>query len=477
MAKDAPGFGAARLALLAGARFVPWACASALVLRLAAGATAACADPLTGDVGAVMSTLDGVAANPANAAFLERTQIGISPELYHADTLQIRYPGFDSVSESDSGLASPLAIGKPSFIWKPTPRLGIGGYVIPPIGLGLSVHKSGIPVVVLDTQNFVDLDAKGELKGAAELTLGYKVGDRLGLGFNASYQKIAYHATLTPSDSTEPLATIDAEQSDLDLGVGARFDVTPGVFALGVAFGLLNVHSERTTIDSPLIGSLGGGGADNGGGGQGGANASIANPASSFLVGAMLAHPQAFRLFADARYQRVNKTATGFSIVALKTKTKDVHDTVSARVGAGVSLSPQTELLAGGRYEPASLGAGSRGDNGTVGFGTNEVVQIFAGLTPLVPFWQVAGGAQFHFDYRAPRTPRAHREHKDRDKGAKSDKASDAPAAATEGYYAWTVASGLSYRRSSLGIDENGEQPGAYLQTHIAIPLTVTRRF
>jgi hypothetical protein len=452
------------------ARYAPRSGAAGVALAAALAAARAHADPLLGDVGATLGTLDGVAANPANAAFLERTQVGIAPELYRQESLSIRYPGFESVTESDSGLSGPLQLGRPSFIWKPTPRLGLGGYLIPPIGLGLDVHKSRIPVVVLDTQNFVDLDARGELKGAAQFTLGYRFGDRVGFGANASYQKIAYRATLTPSDTNEALATIEAEQSDFDLGIGLRLDLTPGVAAIGVAFGLVNVHAERTTIDSPLIGSLGDGDGD---GGSDGANASVANPANSFLVGAMLAKPGVFRLFADARYHRVNKTQTGYSIVELKTKTKDLHDTLAASVGAALSVSPQTELLAGARYEPASLGAGSRGEDGTLGFGTTEVVQIFAGLSPLVPYWQIAGGAQFHFDYRQPRAPRAHKER--RDGKGKADKAErDAPP--SEGYYAWTIGSGLVYRRASLGIDENGEQPGAYLQTRIAIPLTVTRR-
>ena len=42
--------------------------------------------------------------------------------------------------------------------------------------------------------------------------------------------------------------------------------------------------------------------------------------------------------------------------------------------------------------------------------------------------------------------------------------------------FAYTVSLGLVFRRASLGIDENGEQPGSYLQTKYMVPFTVTAR-
>jgi hypothetical protein len=445
------------------------------------GAPRAAADPLTGGTAAAVSTAEAADANPANAAFIDRTQFMIAPEIFKQESLQIRYPGFETISQNESGMGSILSFGKPSFIFKLTPRLGIGGYVVPPLGLGTEIKKDKIPIVVLDTLNYVDLAGKGTLDGAGQLVVGYRFTDRFGFGMKASFQSVTFDATLTPSEGGDPLVTIHGEQTSLDVTTGLRYDAVPGRFAVGTAFGLINSSKNKMDVESSLMSATGEGDEGGGGGegGQGGTAATVANPLNSFLVGIQAGLGSKIRLLADAKYTRANKSEVAFSLVDLKEKPKDVHDTLGARFGAILGITSGANGLVGFRYEPASLGAGSRGDDGLVGFGTTELVQVFAGLGDMTPFWEAALGMQWGFSPKAGEREGGEREGR-RGRGEKGEKGEkgerergDRGRRPPQGYYEWTVSLGVAYRRASLGIDENGELPGAYLYKKTFIPLTV----
>jgi hypothetical protein len=217
----------------------------------------------------------------------------------------------------------------------------------------------------------------------------------------------------------------------------------PGRLAVGAAFGLDNMHSDRLAIESPLLDAAptAGEAAPE----DDGSETSLVNPLNSILVGAQLVAGR-MRLLGDVQYTRANKDQEAFSIVEFKKKRKDVYDTLAVRTGAIFAMTDTGDALVGFRYEPASLGPGSRsgGDgDGAIGFGTQDVVMMFAGFETLTPYWQLGLGARLSFG-----------RHKT--------------------YNAWSVASGLVYRRASLGIDENGEQPGAYLLEKTFVPVTVT---
>ena len=71
-------------------------CCSLLITLLQSNV--AVGDPLMGDVAAADPSLSAVASNPAAAAFLDRTQISWTPELFKSETIYARYPGFESAS-------------------------------------------------------------------------------------------------------------------------------------------------------------------------------------------------------------------------------------------------------------------------------------------------------------------------------------------------------------------------------------------
>lgn len=407
------------------------------------------ADPLTGDVAATHDTAAAASENPANAAFLDRSQISVAPELFRSESLQIRYPNFETVSQNESGLGSLLSLGKPGFIYKPSSRLGVGGYFIPPVGLSTDIHKKKIPVVILNNLDYVDLDAVGTLNGAAALTAGYRFGDSFGLGVNVVYQSISYEAELTPSSNPggDPLATVSGSMTNTDVGLGVRYDPTPGRLAFGVAMGVASISSQTVSIESSLLDTAGGEGGESAG--SDGSDTQSVLPLSAILAGVKYSTPK-FRLLVDVKYTRVDKTQRSFSTVELKEKPKDLYDTLAVRAGMIMQLGAGNKAMAGFRYEPASLGPGSKSsetEEGAIGFGTQELVMVFAGFETLVPYWQLGLGAEWALAKQKVRG---------------------------KDFAPWTVATGLVYRRASLGIDEDGEQPGAYLHQKTFVPLTIT---
>lgn len=416
---------------------------------MTAAATVARADTMLGGAGAAYATPEGANSNPANAAWVDRSQIDWHPEVFTNSTLHVRYPGFETTTKGDSGMGGLL--GNPGFIYKVNPRLGIGGYAVPPLPIELDIKAKKIPVVVLGAQNFVDIEGKGSLGGAARGIAGYRLTDNFGIGVSVSFLSVNFEGDLLADGNS--LAHIKLATTDIVLNSGIRWDVVPGKFAVGVAVGVAKITNTDLVLDSPLLGAAGGDGAD-----TESAPKTSTVPLNSVLVGVQYVVNPKIRILADVQYDRVDKEATGQSIVDFKTKRKDVYDTVSPRFGAILSVIDRGNILVGGRYDPASVGAGSRSaEDPSLGFGTIDLVMIFMGQGSLTPGYQIGGGMQMGFSPKS-------------DTNAKGKKTGRA-------YYAWTVGAGFTYRYASLGIDEEGELPGAYQQKTYGIPASVTYRF
>jgi hypothetical protein len=432
-----------------------WACRSgifAVLLAFVAAPRAARANPFLGGTAATHATSAGAAVNPANAAFVPRTEVSASPVLLHSDSLQVRYPGFEATSDTDTGLGSPLV--KPTFIYKVNPRLGIGGYALPPLPFAVAVEKERIPVVVLDQLNFVDIKGAGRLGGAAEAVVGYRFNDVFGVGVHGSFQKVTFNAELLPSEGGDAVASLTGSQTTTELVAGVRWDVVPRRFVLGAAAGVVRQTAEKLDVESPLLDA---GGGDTGMG-QTGSSGAVVNPLDSFLVGMQLGLGDRLRLYTDLEYKRAASGGKSISLVDLKEKERDLYSTLAVRVGVSAALLETSRVHAGFRYEPASLGPGSRDEDGRGGFGSVELVKLFAGLEELRPYWEIALGVDRSFGKR-----------KGRRHGKRVEKAA--------AYYPWNAGIGLAYRRASLGIDEDGELPGAYLQTKVSVPAIVTYSF
>lgn len=411
------------------------------------------AEPLMGDASAANPHLTAIEDNPGNAAFLDRTQVAFSPEVFKSETVYARYPGFESASLSENGLGNILS--KPQFIYKLNSRLAIGGYAIPPLGIEIDIKKERLPVVLLGTLSYIDLLAKGRLNGAAQAMVAYRVSSGLGIGINASYDSVGFDAELVPSDGGSKLADITGDITKINSIVGLRYEMS-SAYAVGLSFGLFSQNSQDLKIDSPLLNQ--GGEGEQPGGDSGSGGGSVSSPADSFLVGVEANFSEQIRMLLDLKYTRANPEQETFSLVDLKNKKRDVYDTLAVRTGMSVALTPTNFGLLGFRYEPSSIGPGSPGDDGTSGFGTIDLVSIFAGFDTLKPYTQYSLGLKMLA-------------------GWVSDRSSKKRGSETRGFHAWEVSFGLVHRIASLGIDENGELPGAYLHKKTFIPLTVLRKF
>src|SRR5690606_28524377 len=114
-------------------------------------------------------------------------------------------------------------------------------------------EKKKIPVVLLGTLNYVDIAAKAQLQGFAQLILGYRLTSSLSLGIKADFLAVGVEATLAPSDTGVTLADILIDQSNFSLNTGIRFDVVPGRLAIGFASDLIRQNSQTITFDSGLL--------------------------------------------------------------------------------------------------------------------------------------------------------------------------------------------------------------------------------
>ncbi len=426
----------------------------AVVAGLTVASSVARADTMLGGAGAAYATPEGANVNPANAAWVDRTQVDWHPELFKSSVLNVRYPGYETVAKSDTGMGNLLA--EPGFIYKVNPRFGIGGYALPPLPFEIDIEAKKIPVVVLGAQNFVDIIGKGSLGGMARVVAGYRLTDNFGAGLTFSFRAVNFEGELIPSEGGPALASIVLSTTDIAIGTGLRWDVVPGKFAVGTAVSLAKINNTDVKLDSPLLGAAGGGEEPAAAGPK-----ATTTPLNSILVGLQYVVNPKVRLLLDVQYDRADTEATGQSFVDFKTKRKDVYDTVSPRVGAILAVINSGNLLVGGRYDPASTGPGSVGDEDpSVGYGTMDLIMIFMGQGALTPGWQVGGGVQMGF---APKL--------DSGGGAGKNKKP------RKAFYQWTLGAGFTYRYASLGVDTDGELPGAYQQKSYGVPVSVTYRF
>ncbi len=403
------------------------------------------ADPMLGDAGAALATADATLINPANGAFLDRTQGTGSFELYRNETLYIRYPGGEPVVDSKTGLGSIAGASPPVGVIKLTPNLSLGGYAIPP-GIAVDVNVNRIPVLILGQTNFVDINAKGTAEFLGGFSTSYRISERLSLGIGGSIRSISFTAILTPSEGGPALATAQGKISDINGQFGFRLELVPGRFGVGAGVTAFQIHEETTELDSPLFPTD-----DARNASPSGTNQTV--PLSQITAGFYAGFAR-LKILGDIRYTRAIQGVEVFSIPELKPKTKEVYDTVGISGGALLQLSERINGVGGFRYEPASVGPGSLStptDEGTAGFGTLDLAQVFVGLGSLTPYTQVGVGFQF---MSFPRTI------------SKSDRTGKGPSK----FYTLTVHGGIGFKEGSLGVDQSGEQPGAFYQKKIFIP-------
>lgn len=422
------------------------------------------ADPMIGDTGAAVASPETTNINPANVVFMDRAQMGGSTDFLRSETRSIRFPRSPATVEKSGGLPNPLGYQmRPSLVLRPTSKLGLSGFVVPPL-LSVNMKFKKIPVVIFKQRNSVDIAARGKVDFMGAGTIGYRVSEKLGVGLGGEYRSLTFDADISDANSGGYIGTVKGKMSSFESLAGVRFDPKPGQLALGIAFTLLS-HQQQTLSVNTVI--------DQDGKEQlGGTNIKSTLPLSRLVMGAQAAFGR-LRLIGDLRFTRYDKEVKVFSIVDFKEKKRELYETVAPSFGAVLNVSRGTNVLAGFKFEPTPIGAGSVDSSeseGTAGFGTLDLAQDIIGISqltpyyPALPFWQFATGLQFSLSPQVV--------------AKESASTKDAPGGkAVSRYYRYTLGAGFGYRQASLGIDEKGEQPGAYLIKRMFVPMLAIVRF
>lgn len=408
------------------------------VISLFGFSTSARADFMAGDASAATLSPDGVRKNPANFAFVSNGYFDLSPRIFEVNSLFVRYPGFATVPKEIRGISPMSALSFAPFSVDPSKnRLGfVLSEVLPPIGIQLEFKK--LPLVILDQLMFVDIKTKAQVRFGLGGAVAYRASERLGVGLSASFRSVSLQSSLrTPDDGAE-IASIKTEVTQMSVTGGARFVAIPGRLAVGISSILVSMIQLKNSFDGGFTNVAGG------------AERAGSTPnilfGQSILVGMHLMATPRVSVRTDIQYSMANRSERRFSIVDLEEQPVDSYDTIGLRLGSKVSISAQNSLTGGYVYEPARVGPGERGPGTKTGFGTIDYIPVFVGLDDLRPYHRFVAGLARNFGRM-------------------------------KGFDRWTLAGGLAYQVSSLGIDENGELPGAYRQKKLIFPVQVTYRY
>ena len=402
-------------------------------------------NPLMGrTASAIPASIDAAAVNPAQVAAMRNSEAQLSWGFSSYEYL-LRYPRFETHSESKSGLdAFPL----PGVVWKPAPKWGINGLAIP-IRVGKDIEARRLPIVLLGQEQYVDMVGTGALKGLVVVNVGYAFSPMLNFGLGLEYTGVEAGLAIKASNEGNQLTAFKIDTSNLIVKTGWVGRVARGI-TLGFSTGLLKLTTIKTVVDSSLSAPANPSDDDT--------DSQVTEVLNPIRVGASFQVLPKFLFAVDLEYERTNKNQSGFSTVDLKNKPRDVSDTLSVYTGMEFKMRPSLRLLGGFFYEPASVGPGSSDPNGKTGFGFLDLATAL-GEPPSQPQWMAGGGVRYFFGTWE----------RLRNIGTDAEKKVIEPR--------MVIDAGFLYGETSIGVDQSGEQPGAYLVRRYKIPLRFAYRF
>lgn len=408
---------------------------------------------LQGKVGAAsFSNIDSSEYNPAQIATIPSSQIQGSWGLLSM-AYSIKYPGQTPKKSSKIGFDSPMPI--PKIAYKISPRLAIGGLVIP-FKINQDINVKHIPLIILGGQNDVDIIGKGFLKGYANIYAGYALNKKFSIGTNIVYYSMIGSGTLSSSEvknSDSYLAKFDVSQSVLKLGIGMKSWILNN-FYLGISTAIFTSTTQQNSFSTlaPTI-------SDSNTNKDNKSSSSYSDFFNPIRIGIALKIHRLAWAFTDIEYKRVNKQQKEYSLVDFTEKVKDVYDTISVYIGSDIKLTYRHNMLLGFFYEPSAVGPGGRGENSKAGIGFMDIA-LNLGDPPNTPQWLVGIGTKIKL-YPTKKTV----------------KTLNIQQKNIKKYYAFIVEAGITYGETSIGIDTSGEQPGAYYVQRITIPFKVIYNF
>jgi len=411
-------------------------------------------NPLTGRTGAAgPASIDAATINPAQAGLMSFSELQLSLN-YLSTSSQLRYPGNDAVHTTKAGLnpAAPL----PSGVFKITPWLGLSVFAVP-FEFKVDINKSNIPMLILNQQQSVDMVGDGALEHLYNVMLGIAPSKSYAFGINFIHTALRGDVALVPSIGGDPIATVSLHTNKTDVRLGTKFRLVPGLY-LGAVVGAFTSTQTHMSIQSSLISSNDPAAAAQN---QNGGDTTSTTSLNPIRIGMAVQPSNILVISTDFEYQRADKSQRRYSIVDLKEKPLDTADTLSFYMGSEARLWDTGVLLLGALYEPSAIGPGKKRldtgttstDEGQTGFGFLDLAQGL-GEVPDKPQWMLGGGVRWFFGKIVTKVGKKKR----------TD-----PRMMLEG--------GLVYGETSIGVDETGEQPGAYLVRRTQIPIKFNYRF
>lgn len=397
--------------------------------------------------------LDTIMINPAQLGQLPHSGVQLGWG-FHNQEYQQRYPGFPAHSSAESGLE---AFPTPSFAYKVNKKFGVTGFAVP-FPLQVDIEKRGLPLIILSQQNKIDLVGKAQTKGILVAGLGYSFSPAFSIGASVSF--LAFDGTFSVLESSAGGELLNGQIAgqNFTAGIGIKSKISKKV-----GFGIFAQAFKSTLMDLQVIGGSLAGIQDSIGGNNTqspGAPSEAAPPAiggkdqsttfaNPIRLGLSVAITAKIKLLGDVEYER-KTVGKAFSITDLVEKPKDTYDTLSVFFGADIDLPRQRKMYVGYKNMPSAIGAGTPGKEGKTGFGFISLLDNLGGA-PSRPIWAISAGYRQYF-------------------GKRLRKGKNAP----KNMYGEV---GFIYEEVSIGIDDTGEQPGAYLVRDMRIPFKFGYKF
>ncbi len=411
-------------------------------------AAEALAYSLHSDAGAVSNEVEDIDVNPANAGYMNQSRVSLKLNTFSRQMLKFRFPQTAVERRPkneiiDTGIS--LDTLPFNYVASPLQGLGIGILAAPPLSTDTKLNLPRLPIALLNTVDFVDITVSDiRLINFFAGAVGYRLSRDFSLGMSFRYLEAEAAAEIRTSSNKAYLTQALVGIKNLSGKVGFRWSVVPRTLEFGFAANLLGSKVMRVKVKENIPAGLTPGA-------SGKEDNSIKNPFASFVLG-MKATYGIHRVHVDGERREIDKDQAAISLKDFKEKKRDLHDTFALRLGYTLLLGRSLHLHLGTSYEPSSIGAGSGKPDGLSGFGTLDLVPI-VGLGDFIrPYRQYTAGLSYHYYGEGREKKKKQRE-------------------------IFSVSAGIAYRTATLGIDETGEQPGAYYMRKTWVPLSLTYNF
>ncbi len=425
----------------------------ALALQLFAVSTLLVSAPALGNPeiygGAANSgprSVGAVLANPSRAIEFGNITAGLYLTPNHTST-NIRLPGNEPTSNSKTNF---FALPEGAIIYRVNKTIAVfAGIPIP--GLSATIKTGGVPIPIFGQAPVVSLEAEGSLL-RFEGGLAVKVNSKIALGLMLKYQNTKFDV-IVRDETDQDVINFTGSAGLVQVKLGGSIKVSPKlrVFAASTVF---DGSSQNFEFDLEL-------------GSNTPADSSPATDTGDPTIFKDATLGVQFKLnpktifFLEGTYEAPIKNPR-FSLVDLAEEEVDAGPVFAVRGGGAMKVSSKLLVMGGGAFHPSGVGPGVAGESPT-GYGIFDFSIPAITGEKVKPFWQVGAGVELKVGKKT-------QYYRKKSRGKKSR-------TVKKTRYRGSVSIGAAFRKTSVGIEAEGEQPAAYEKTDLLIPIGFKWRF